>query len=218
MFIGPHARTRPRPLSARSFATLLMTALALGLCPFAFGQDARIQGNALSASFVRLPDEGAMPSFNGAIQWLNSTPLTAESLRGKVVLVEFWTYSCINCLHTLPYVKAWAEKYSKQGLVVVGVHTPEFPFEGDVGNVKKVISDLGIKHPVVLDNDYAIWRSFRNRYWPAHYFVDARGRIRFHHFGEGAYAESERVIQQLLREANTKDAATAPTDGRGGNG
>lgn len=209
MSIASHARTR-------SLVTLLITTLALGLSTLSFGQEAKAP--APSGPFSRLPDEGPIPSFDGGIQWLNSSPITTESLRGKVVLVEFWTYSCINCLHTLPYVKAWAEKYSKQGLVVVGIHTPEFPFEGELGNVKKAISDLGIKHPVVLDNNYTIWRSFQNRYWPAHYFVDARGRIRYHHFGEGAYVESEQVIQQLLREANTKDAASAPIDGRGSNG
>jgi thiol-disulfide isomerase/thioredoxin len=117
-----------------------------------------------------------------------------------VVLVDFWTYSCINCLRTLPYVKAWAEKYRDQGLVVIGVHAPEFAFERDIGNVSKAMRDLGISYPVAVDNQYAIWRAFRNQYWPAHYFIDATGRIRHHHFGEGGYAESERVIQQLLKK------------------
>jgi cytochrome c biogenesis protein CcdA/thiol-disulfide isomerase/thioredoxin len=148
-----------------------------------------------------LPVEGQLPSLDGAVQWLNSTPLSAAQLKGKVVLVDFWTYSCINCLRTLPYVKAWAEKYHDQGLVVIGVHAPEFAFERDVNNVSKAMRDLGINYPVALDNDYKIWRSFDNQYWPAHYFADAQGRIRYHHFGEGAYAESEQVIQQLLREA-----------------
>jgi thiol-disulfide isomerase/thioredoxin len=148
-----------------------------------------------------LPVEGQLPSLDGAVQWLNSTPLSAAQLKGKVVLVDFWTYSCINCLRTLPYVKAWAEKYHDQGLVVIGVHAPEFAFERDVNNVTKAMRDLGINYPVALDNDYKIWRSFDNQYWPAHYFADAQGRIRYHHFGEGAYAESEQVIQQLLREA-----------------
>ena len=156
-----------------------------------------------------LPIEGNLPSLDGAVQWLNSPPLTAQALKGKVVLVDFWTYSCINCLRTLPYVKAWAEKYRDQGLVVIGVHTPEFAFERDVGNVTKAMKDLGITYPVAIDNDYKVWRAFNNQYWPAHYFADAQGRIRYHHFGEGKYAESERVIQQLLREAG----AAKVTDG-----
>ncbi|MHC8370397.1 cytochrome c biogenesis protein DipZ [Pseudomonas sp. MDT1-85] len=154
-----------------------------------------------------LPIEGNLPSLDGAVQWLNSPPLTAQALKGKVVLVDFWTYSCINCLRTLPYVKAWAEKYRDQGLVVIGVHTPEFAFERDVGNVTKAMKDLGITYPVAIDNDYKVWRAFNNQYWPAHYFADAQGHIRYHHFGEGKYAESERVIQQLLREAGAAKVA-----------
>ncbi|KAF1024230.1 MAG: Protein DipZ [Pseudomonas sp.] len=154
-----------------------------------------------------LPVEGTLPSLEGAVQWLNSAPLTAEGLKGKVVLVDFWTYSCINCLRTLPYVKAWAQKYHDQGLVVIGVHAPEFAFERDVNNVTKAMKDLGITYPVAIDNNYKIWRAFDNQYWPAHYFVDAKGQIRYHHFGEGEYAESERVIQQLLREAGNTNVA-----------
>ncbi|TWC59213.1 cytochrome c biogenesis protein CcdA [Pseudomonas sp. SJZ080] len=154
-----------------------------------------------------LPIEGNLPALDGAVQWLNSPPLTAQALKGKVVLVDFWTYSCINCLRTLPYVKAWAEKYRDQGLVVIGVHAPEFAFERNVGNVTKAMKDLGINYPVAIDNDYKIWRAFNNEYWPAHYFADAQGRIRYHHFGEGDYAESERVIQQLLREAGAAKVA-----------
>jgi cytochrome c biogenesis protein CcdA/thiol-disulfide isomerase/thioredoxin len=154
-----------------------------------------------------LPIEGNLPPLEGAVQWLNSPPLTAQALKGKVVLVDFWTYSCINCLRTLPYVKAWAEKYRDQGLVVIGVHAPEFAFERNVGNVTKAMKDLGINYPVAIDNDYKIWRAFNNEYWPAHYFADAQGRIRYHHFGEGDYAESERVIQQLLREAGAAKVA-----------
>lgn len=154
-----------------------------------------------------LPIEGNLPPLDGAVQWLNSPPLTAQALKGKVVLVDFWTYSCINCLRTLPYVKAWAEKYRDQGLVVIGVHAPEFAFERDVGNVTKAMKDLGINYPVAIDNDYKIWRAFNNEYWPAHYFADAQGRIRYHHSGEGEYAESERVIQQLLREAGASKVA-----------
>jgi cytochrome c biogenesis protein CcdA/thiol-disulfide isomerase/thioredoxin len=148
-----------------------------------------------------LPVEGVLPPLTGAVTWLNSPPLSREALKGKVVLVDFWTYSCINCLRTLPYVRAWADKYKDQGLVVIGVHTPEFAFEKNVDNVKKAIADLKVGYPVAVDNDYAIWRAFGNNYWPAHYFIDGEGRIRHHHFGEGQYAESERVIQDLLAEA-----------------
>jgi cytochrome c biogenesis protein CcdA/thiol-disulfide isomerase/thioredoxin len=154
-----------------------------------------------------LPVEGAMPPITGAVEWLNSPPLTNEQLKGKVVLIDFWTYSCINCLRTIPYVRAWAEKYKEQGLVVIGVHTPEFAFEKDIGNVKEAIADLKIAYPVAVDNDYAIWRAFNNRYWPAHYFIDAQGRIRHHHFGEGSYDVSERVIQELLAEAGKAEVA-----------
>ena len=148
-----------------------------------------------------LPVEGTLPSLAGAVQWLNSPPLTAEGLKGKVVLIDFWTYSCINCVRTIPYVRAWANKYKDQGLVVIGVHAPEFAFEKNVDNVRKAIADFKIGYPVAIDNDFAIWRAFGNRFWPAHYFIDAQGRIRHHHFGEGKYDESERVIQQLLAEA-----------------
>ena len=154
-----------------------------------------------------LPVEGNLPPLDGAVQWLNSPPLDAQALKGKVVLVDFWTYSCINCLRTLPYLKAWAEKYRDQGLVVIGAHAPEFAFERNVGNVSKAMKDLGINYPVAIDNEFRIWRAFNNEYWPAHYFADAQGRIRYHHFGEGAYAESERVIQQLLREAGAAKVA-----------
>jgi thiol-disulfide isomerase/thioredoxin len=160
----------------------------------------------------QLPIEGQMPPLDGAVQWLNSAPLTAEQLKGKVVLVDFWTYSCINCLRAIPYVKAWAEKYKDQGLVVIGVHSPEFAFEKNVANVKKAISDLGITYPVAVDNDYAIWRAFDNEYWPAHYFIDAKGQIRHHHFGEGDYDQSERVIQQLLAEAGKTNVSSDIVD------
>ncbi|MFF7708833.1 cytochrome c biogenesis protein CcdA [Pseudomonas sp. NPDC007930] len=157
----------------------------------------------------RLPVEGQLPPLDGAVQWLNSPPLSAEALKGKVVLVDFWTYSCINCLRSLPYVKAWAEKYRDQGLVVIGVHAPEFAFERDLGNVERASRALGVNYPVAIDNDYALWRAFHNQYWPAHYFADAQGRIRYHHFGEGRYAESERVIQQLLREAGHNEVGNS---------
>ncbi len=143
-----------------------------------------------------------LPDLSGATAWINSPPLTPASLQGKVVLVDFWTYSCINCLRTLPYIKAWNEKYKDSGLVIIGVHTPEFPFEKDESNVRKAVQDLGVPYPVAMDNDYRIWRNFNNEYWPADYFIDATGRIRFHHFGEGAYDESEQWIRTLLKEAN----------------
>jgi cytochrome c biogenesis protein CcdA/thiol-disulfide isomerase/thioredoxin len=160
-----------------------------------------------SGGAAALPVEGALPTLNGAVQWLNSPPLTVQDLRGKVVLVDFWTYSCINCLRSLPYVKAWAQKYKDQGLVVIGVHAPEFAFERNVDNVKKAVHDLGVDYPVAIDNNYAIWRALNNQYWPAHYFVDGKGQIRYHHFGEGDYAESEKVIQELLTEAGHANAS-----------
>ncbi len=149
----------------------------------------------------QLPVEGELPSLRGANAWLNSEPLTAGALRGKVALFQFCTYTCINWLRTLPYVRAWAEKYKGQGLVVLGVHTPEFEFEKDLHNVRRALKDMRVVYPIAVDNDYAVWRAFGNRYWPALYFVDAQGRVRHHHFGEGGYERSERVIQQLLAEA-----------------
>lgn len=150
--------------------------------------------------------KGAMPSLAGAVQWLNSSELSAESLRGKVVLVDFWTYDCINCQHTLPYVKDWAKKYEKDGLVVIGVHTPEYGYERIIDNVKDQVKKLGITYPVAIDNDYAIWRNFDNQYWPAHYLIDAKGQVRYSHFGEGSYAAQEQMIQQLLQEAKVPAA------------
>ena len=151
-----------------------------------------------------LADEGAMPEMDGAVRWLNSPALTRESLRGKVVLVNFWTYSCINSLRELPYIRTWAEKYKDAGLVVIGVHAPEFGFEKDRANVENAVRELKIGFPVPIDSDHKIWRAFDNSYWPADYFIDAKGRIRYHHFGEGEYEKSERVIQELLRENGAK--------------
>lgn len=165
-----------------------------------------------------LPVEGKLPPLTGAVDWLNSAPLTAAQLEGKVVLVDFWTYSCINCLRSMPYVKAWAEKYRDQGLVVIGVHAPEFAFERDIGNVRKAVKDLGITYPVAVDNDYAIWRAFGNQYWPAHYLIDAKGQIRHHHFGEGEYAQTEQAIQQLLEQAGRKNVATTVVSAEGAQG
>ncbi|MCB8823358.1 cytochrome c biogenesis protein DipZ [Microvirga rosea] len=157
-----------------------------------------------------LPVEGRAPSLNGAVEWLNSPPLTMEGLRGKVVLVDFWTYSCINCIRTMPYVRAWAEKYKDQGLVVIGVHAPEFAFEKKINNVRQAVGDFKITYPVAIDNDYKIWRAFENSYWPAHYLIDANGQIRYHHFGEGNYRQTEKAIQDLLHEAGSEMATRSP--------
>ncbi len=157
----------------------------------------------LHTASARLPVESRLPSFEGATGWLNSPPLTPDGLRGKVVLVNFWTYTCVNWLRQLPYVRAWAGKYAGQGLVVIGVHTPEFSFEHDIDNVRRSVRDLRVDYPVAIDNDYAVWSAFANHYWPALYFADAQGRIRHHRFGEGDYQQSEMVIQQLLAEAGS---------------
>jgi cytochrome c biogenesis protein CcdA/thiol-disulfide isomerase/thioredoxin len=143
-----------------------------------------------------------LPDLSGAVAWLNSPPLNRDELKGKVVLIDFWTYSCINCLRTLPYIRAWAEKYKDSGLVVIGVHTPEFAFEKDLDNVKRAVRELGVTYPVALDNDYKIWKAFSNSYWPADYLIDATGKVRYHHFGEGKYGETEQQIQVLLKERN----------------
>ena len=155
------------------------------------------------------PQPAITPTLAGAVDWLNGPPLTMEGLRGKVVLVDFWTYSCVNCLRTIPYTRAWDEKYRDQGLVVIGVHSPEFAFEKRLDNVRRATADLGIAYPVAIDNDYAIWRAFENRYWPAHYLIDAEGRLRHHQFGEGGHDQTERAIQQLLAEAG---GAAVPGD------
>ena len=160
----------------------------------------------LHTAAPRLPFEGELPSFDGATGWLNSPPLTPEGQRGKVVLASFWTYTCINWLRQLPYLRAWAGKYSGQGLVLIGVHTPEFPPERDFDNVRRAVQEMQIDYPVATDNNYSVWRAFDNHYWPALYFADARGRLRHHYFGEGGYGQSEMVIQQLLAEAGSAGA------------
>ena len=166
---------------------------------------------------VRPAREDDLPSLGGATGWLNSPPLTPAALRGRVVLIDFWTYTCINWLRTLPYKRAWAEKYRDQGLVVIGVHTPEFGFEQDLDNVRQAVKQMGVVYPVALDNNYAVWQAFNNHYWPALYIVDAEGHIRHHHFGEGGYEESERIIQQLLAENGHRDVGhnLVSIEGRG---
>jgi methionine-S-sulfoxide reductase len=159
--------------------------------------------------------EGPMPKLDGATGWLNSAPLSRESLRGKVVVVDFWAYSCINCLRTMPYVNAWYRHYKDSGLVVLGVHSPEFAFEKDIANVRAAVKKFEIQYPVALDNEMTIWKAFNNKFWPAHYFVDAKGQIRGHHFGEGKYARSEREIRRLLTEAGAKNLPDPLDDAAG---
>jgi thiol-disulfide isomerase/thioredoxin len=177
----------------------------------------------LHTSPARLPVEGRLPSFDGATGWINSPPLTTSDLHGKVALVNFWTYTCINWLRQLPYLRAWAGKYAGHELAVIGVHTPEFGFEHDLANVRRAVADMRIDYPVAVDNDYAVWNAFANHYWPALYFAGTQGLIRHHHYGEGEYQQSEMIIQQLLAEAGTTghgyglvsvdaDGAEAPSD------
>ena len=173
---------------------------AIGLSTEALAEDKKMVQQITSAA-AQLPVEGELPSLSGATGWLNSPPLTAVGLRGKVVLIDIWTYTCINWLRTLPYVRAWAEKYKNQGLVVIGVHSPEFAFEKNVDNVRRAAKDMKVDYPIAIDTDFAIWRALKNEYWPALYIVDAQGRIRHHQFGEGGYEQSERIIQQVLAEA-----------------
>ena len=202
-------------MKANQFLLATMAAGAIGALLVAFAQNERVEQQMAHKTF-HLPVEGKLPSLDSAIEWLNSEPLTAPQLRGKVVLVEFWTYTCINWRRTLPYVRAWAEKYKDQGLVVIGVHTPEFEFEKNLQNVHWAAKDMGVKYPIAVDSKFAIWRAFGNEYWPAVYFIDAKGNIRHHQFGEGEYAESERIIQQLLTDAGARGvsgelvAVTAP--------
>jgi len=164
-----------------------------------------------SSGAAELPIEGELPSLNGAIAF-NSQPLTIDELRGNVVLINFCTYTCINWLRQLPYVRAWSETYQDQGLVVIGVHTPEFEFEKNINNVRRALTDINVDYEIAIDNDYAIWRVFGNHYWPALYFIDAQGRIRHYHFGEGDYERSERVIQQLLSESGANSVGQELVD------
>ena len=165
---------------------------------------------------IHLPSEGELPSLSGATAWLNAPPLSAADLRGKVVLIDFWTYTCINWLRTLPYVRAWAEKYREHGVVMIGVHSPEFSFEHDLENVRRAVQDMRVSYSIAIDNDFAIWQAFTNHYWPALYLVDAQGHIRYHHFGEGAYELSEMMLQHLLAEAGMSgfDQELVSVDGK----
>jgi thiol-disulfide isomerase/thioredoxin len=198
---------------------LLLAAILAGAiaAPIEVSAEDRNMVEQTTPAAVRLPIEGQLPSLGGATGWLNSPPLTAADLRGKVVLVEFWTYTCINWLRSLPYVRAWAEKYKDQGLVVIGVHAPEFEFEQNIDNVRRAATAMRVDYPIALDNDYAIWRAFNNRYWPALYVADAQGHIRHHRFGEGGYEQAEMIIQQLLAEAGASGIAheVVSVDARG---
>jgi thiol-disulfide isomerase/thioredoxin len=190
-------------------AAMTIAAARLGLVGTAMQQAA--------CAALRLPVEGELPSFEGATEWLNSAPLTPTGLRGKVVLVDFCTYTCINWLRTLPYVRAWAGKYGDEGLVVIGVHSPEFAFERSVDDVRREVKEMNVTYPIAIDSDHAIWNAFSNAYWPALYFADAKGKIRDHHFGEGDYERSERTIQRLLAEAGRSGTGTdlVAVEGRG---
>jgi thiol-disulfide isomerase/thioredoxin len=188
-------------------AALLASAIAT---PIETSAEDKSMTRQVTAAAVQLPIEGELPSLGGATGWLNSPPLTAAGLRGHVVLVDFWTFTCINWLRSLPYVRAWAEKYKDQGLVVIGVHSPEFAFEKSVDNVRRAAKEMRVDYPIAIDSDYAIWHAFKNHYWPALYFVDAQGRIRHHQFGEGEYEQSERIIQQLLAEAGSSGIGGEP--------
>ncbi|HTB42375.1 MAG TPA: redoxin family protein [Acetobacteraceae bacterium] len=178
-------------------------AAAAAIAAIRLGKSTAARAQAASMKATGLPIEGDMPPLTGATAWINTSPLTSADLRGKVVLVEFWTYTCINWRRSHAYVRAWAEKYNEHGLTVIGVHTPEFPFEGEVENVRRAVQDMKISYPIAVDSDHAIWDAFQNNYWPAFYFVDAQGRIRHHQFGEGSYEQSEMIIQLLLVQAGS---------------
>jgi thiol-disulfide isomerase/thioredoxin len=199
--INLHRRRREWLSGAAAFilAVLLFGVIAAAKA----GSSIAVEGQQMASRPNHLSVEGQMPSFNKGGEWLNSKPLSPADLRGKVVLIEFWTYTCINWRRQLPYVRAWADKYKSQGLVVIGVHTPEFSFEKNIDNVRQAVKDTRVDFPVVMDNDHSIWSAFNNEAWPALYFVDAKGRIRHHLFGEGEYQESEMILQQLLREVGT---------------
>ncbi len=203
-------------MKANQVALSAMLACAIGALVIAFAEERNVVQQ-MKPEAVQLRIEGEFPSLSGATEWLNSPPLTAADLHGKVVLIDFWTYSCINWRRSLPYVRAWAEKYKNQGLVVIGVHSPEFEFEKNVDIVRWAAKDMRIDYPIAIDSDQAIWRAFRNDYWPALYFIDAQGHIRHHQFGEGEYEKSEGIIQQLLAEAGVSGIGhgLVSVDGRG---
>jgi len=184
-------------MKAHQFWLALALACAIG----ATSADVQHNVQLVTPRAAQLPIEGKVPAIDGAIEWLNSPPLTLGALRGKVVLIDFWTYTCVNWRRTLPYVRAWAERYKDRGLVVIGVHTPEFAIEKDIERVRQAMKEMRIDYPIAIDSDYRIWRAFNNQYWPALYFVDAQGHIGHHQFGEGEYEQSELIIQKLLAEA-----------------
>lgn len=188
----PHSLRTPQSPERRALMVATLSA-AMGV---GIGTSARAASPTKPAG--GLPDFGPAPELTGIERWLNSPPLTLAQLRGQVVLIDFWTYSCINCLRTLPHVNRWAETYAPQGLTVIGVHTPEFPYERSTSNVEKALRRYGVKHPVAQDNRYATWKAYDNKYWPAVYLIDAQGRIRYKHFGEGDYDRTEGVIRTLL--------------------
>jgi thiol-disulfide isomerase/thioredoxin len=209
------SRPEPTGLSRRRALSVIAGCTAATLVAMTTAASAKAADNFLPTLEPRAPsphaaparnfhsslrDEGPMPDLNGAISWINSAPLTRESLRGKVVLVDFWTYTCINSIRPLPYAKAWAERYKNAGLTIIGVHTPEFSFEHEPANVKWAVRNFNLTYPIAIDSNSKIWQAFNNEYWPAQYLVDAKGRIRYHHFGEGDYGEIERHIQELLKE------------------
>ena len=200
-----------------SHALVFAIAVGANMAPFDASAGETGATRQAGAAARELPIEGTLPSLAGATTWLNSPPLSPAGLRGKVVLIDVWTYTCINWIRSLPYVRAWAEKYKDRGLVVIGVHSPEFPFEHDIGNVRRAAAELRVAYQIAVDNDFAIWNALHNQYWPALYVVDAQGRIRHHQFGEGGYEQSERIIQQLLREAGSRgvgqDLATVDAPG-----
>jgi thiol-disulfide isomerase/thioredoxin len=206
-------------------AALLATSIGAPTSSFA---EERTVPNPITSTGIRVPflhgilsgqlgNQTELAALERADEWLNSQPLTAPALRGKVVLIDFWTYTCINWLRTAPYVRAWAEKYKDQGLVVIGVHAPEFTFEKNINNVRWAVKEMRIDYPVAVDNDHTIWRAFKNQYWPALYFIDSQGRVRHHHFGEGSYEQSEMIIQELLAEAGNSGTDREPVsvDARG---
>jgi thiol-disulfide isomerase/thioredoxin len=210
------SRTRRRFLGA-SALTLAATQFGMFDSWFTLVDDSFAEDDRAAPEAMRLLAQGRMPLLTGATGWLNSPPLKTADLHGKVILVNFWTYSCINSLRALPYIRAWAEKYKDNGLVVLGVHSPEFDFEKNADNVRRTQRELNIEYPTALDSNHAVWRAFKNDYWPALYFVDANGRIRHRQFGEGEYATSERVIQKLLAESGAKgvDRSLVSVDARG---